>query len=87
VVEEPTSGLLACLPAADMGSGLKYRAGLCLIVAVVLIWVLSAEVTQVRCGFCNPYALYLFILIGGSWILAWDACLLIGLVWFGSFRA
>jgi len=30
-----------------MGSGLKYRAGLCLIVAVVLIWVISAEVTQV----------------------------------------
>ena len=30
-----------------MGSSLKYRAGLCLIVAVVLIWVISAEVTQV----------------------------------------
>jgi solute carrier family 35 protein F5 len=30
-----------------MGSNLKYRAGLVLIVAVVLIWVTSAEVTQV----------------------------------------
>ncbi|RLM64343.1 hypothetical protein C2845_PM16G21880 [Panicum miliaceum] len=29
-----------------MGSSLKYRSGLCLIVAVVLIWVISAEVTQ-----------------------------------------
>ncbi|AQK46658.1 EamA-like transporter family [Zea mays] len=29
-----------------MGSSFKYRAGLCLIVAVVLIWVISAEVTQ-----------------------------------------
>ncbi|OEL29694.1 putative vacuolar membrane protein YML018C [Dichanthelium oligosanthes] len=29
-----------------MAANLKYRAGLCLIVAVVLIWVISAEVTQ-----------------------------------------
>ena len=72
-----------------MGSSLKYRAGLCLIVAVVLIWVLSAEVTQVRCGFCNLFAfssVYLFILIGlevlGSW-LGMHACLS---DWFGSFR-
>jgi hypothetical protein len=40
-----------------MASGLKYRAGLCLIVAVVLIWVASAEVTQVPCIFF----LYLFV--------------------------
>jgi hypothetical protein len=61
-----------------MGSSFKYRAGLCLIVAVVLIWVISAEVTQVRCG-VDPLILvrvrcssvHLFIFIGASWILAW----------------
>lgn len=41
-----------------MGSGLKYRAGLCLIVAVVLIWVLSAEVTQgIFTKYKHPFAI------------------------------
>lgn len=60
----------ACLP-ADMGSSLKYRSGLCLIVAVVLIWVISAEVTQVRCGFCNLLRVLrglLVYFVGGSWL-------------------
>uniref|UniRef100_K3Y828 EamA domain-containing protein n=1 Tax=Setaria italica TaxID=4555 RepID=K3Y828_SETIT len=41
-----------------MGSGLKYRAGLCLIVAVVLIWVISAEVTQgIFTKYKHPFAI------------------------------
>ncbi|CAN6277138.1 unnamed protein product [Urochloa humidicola] len=41
-----------------MGSGLKYRAGLCLIVAVVLIWVFSAEVTQgIFTKYKHPFAI------------------------------
>jgi hypothetical protein len=51
-----------------MGSSLKYRSGLCLIVAVVLIWVISAEVTQVWIlFFFLPSALCcLCSLFGGS---------------------
>ncbi|NP_001141841.1 uncharacterized LOC100273983 [Zea mays] len=40
-----------------MGSSLKYRSGLCLIVAVVLIWVISAEVTQgIFTKYRHPFA-------------------------------
>jgi len=40
-----------------MGSNLKYRAGLVLIVAVVLIWVTSAEVTQeIFTNYKQPFA-------------------------------
>uniref|UniRef100_A0ACD5UUE9 Uncharacterized protein n=1 Tax=Avena sativa TaxID=4498 RepID=A0ACD5UUE9_AVESA len=40
-----------------MGSSLKYRAGLVLIVAVVLIWVTSAEVTQeIFTNYKQPFA-------------------------------
>ncbi|KAF8651364.1 hypothetical protein HU200_063622 [Digitaria exilis] len=41
-----------------MASGVKYRAGLCLIVAVVLIWVISAEVTQgIFTKYKHPFAI------------------------------
>ncbi|CAL5070373.1 unnamed protein product [Urochloa decumbens] len=41
-----------------MAPGLKYRAGLCLIVAVVLIWVISAEVTQgIFTKYKHPFAI------------------------------
>lgn len=41
-----------------MGSNLKYRAGLVLIVAVVLIWVTSAEVTQgIFTDYKQPFAI------------------------------
>ncbi|KAJ1273043.1 hypothetical protein BS78_06G257400 [Paspalum vaginatum] len=41
-----------------MGSDLRYRAGLCLIVAVVLIWVISAEVTQgIFTKYKHPFAI------------------------------
>lgn len=41
-----------------MGSNLKYRAGLGLIVAVVLIWVISAEVTQgIFTKYRHPFAI------------------------------
>ncbi|PAN40420.1 hypothetical protein GQ55_7G306800 [Panicum hallii var. hallii] len=41
-----------------MGSSLKYRSGLCLIVAVVLIWVISAEVTQgIFTKYKHPFAI------------------------------
>lgn len=41
-----------------MGSNLKYRAGLVLIVAVVLIWVTSAEVTQgIFTNYKQPFAI------------------------------
>jgi hypothetical protein len=70
-----------------MGSGLKYRAGLCLIVAVVLIWVISAEVTQVRFFF-----LLLFLSLKPSSVLCCLCIYLFGdpqilVSWFGNWDA
>lgn len=43
--------------------GWRYRAGLGMIGAFVLIWVTSAEVTQVRPWFSRPYMFILYVYI------------------------